>query len=77
MKTVLSVTAALMLALSLGGQPNQANAADTKKPNLGPITAVPIAVNPDLAIGNVLASRCLCTPDLDRVDALYMDTIKA
>ncbi|MEK6698618.1 MAG: hypothetical protein AABZ10_06180 [Nitrospirota bacterium] len=97
MKTVLSVTAALMLALSLGGQPNPAYA-DTKKPasstpqpafgqpnpvnagtnkfNPGPITSVPISANPDLAIGSVLAFRCLCTPDLDRVDALYMDTIK-
>lgn len=78
MKTVLSVTVALMLALSLGGQPNPANAADTKKPNIGPITAVPITkqpVNPDLAIGNVLAFKCLCTPDLDRVDALFMNNI--
>ena len=74
MKTAISVTAVLMLALSLGGQSNPANAADTKKPNIGPITAVPISVNPDLAIGNVLA-RCLCTPDLDRVDALFMKNI--
>lgn len=74
MKTTIAVTAALMLALTLGGQPNPANAAETKKFNTGPITAVPISVNPDLAIGNVLA-RCLCTPDLDRVDALFMKNI--
>lgn len=72
MKTVLSVTAVLMLALTLGGQPNPASA-ETKKFNRGPITAVPITVNPDLAITSVFAYKCLCIPNyLTELDALYM-----
>ena len=77
MKTVISVTAALMLALSFGGQSNPANAADTKKPNIRPITAVPVTAQPDLFITNVVAGKCLCTPNrLDSLGALYVDGIR-
>jgi len=76
MKTALTVTAMLVLALSLGGQPNPTNA-EIKKFNSGPITTVP--VNSDLAISNVVAYRCLCTLDasyLEELGALYMVGVK-
>ena len=76
MKTVLSVTVVLMLALSLGGQPSPANA-DTKKFKPGPITAVPVTAQADLLIHSVIATKCICTPNkLDQADALYMEGIK-
>lgn len=76
MKTVLSVTAVLMLALSfLCAQPNPSHA-ETKKFNPGPITAVPVTAHPDLAITSVFAYKCLCTPNyLDELNALYMHGI--
>ncbi len=76
MKTVLSVTVVLMLALSLGAQPNPSNA-DTKKFKPGPITAVPVTAQADLFIRSVIATKCICTPNkLDQADALYMEGIK-
>ena len=76
MNTILSTTALLLLALSLGGQSYPVNA-DTKKFQPGPITAVPVTAHPDLSIGSVLADKCICVPNkLDQVDALYMEGIK-